>query len=151
MKTRVRWFVSNIGPSLLKSLGEQMLRDQFDPTRNMGFQMRHVRRDFLEGKFIERVESSETVEDPFGRTQVFARVEYRQTSFRVSASTPAIEVLDPARSCKTFLDTIWEYASGQIFIEPARAAVSDWLDRVEREVGSLTVLSTRVIDLSLSN
>lgn len=128
-----------------------MLGSPFGPGGESGFKMRHVRRDLLEGTFIERVESIESIEDPFGQTQEFRRTEYRQTYFRIGTTTPAIELINPLRTSRAFLERLWEYSGGAIYIEPARARVSDWISKLETEIDNIVVISARLSDLTLSN
>ncbi len=151
MGSRARWFVSNIGPNTLRTLGDSMLGDQFRQGGSSGFRMRHVRPDLLEGSFIELIESTEMLEDPFGKTQELKWSEYRQTAFRITTTTPSIEIFEPFRTHRSLLDRIWDYSQGSIYIEPARIRVIDWLGKIESEIGRVTVTTVKASDLTISN
>jgi hypothetical protein len=70
--TRLQWFqVSKLKPPEIKKLADRMLAEKYQDDRGWGFQVAEVRKNFLNGKFIEKNKRTESFTDPFGKIQSY--------------------------------------------------------------------------------
>lgn len=127
-----------------------MQKREYSRRRSNGFRLSDVRRDYLSGRFIERVEWDDVIEDPAsGEIQVH-RVEFRQLSFRISAGVPNLEVHDAPRSLRSFLHEFAECVGIDVAPEQVAISPSVWLEEIENAGGRALVTALTAGGLTLS-
>lgn len=150
MKGRFRWYTLNLSGISIRRLADAMAKLEYTRRRTSGFRLSEVRRDTIAGRFIEKLEWDDTVEDPAeGQIQIH-RVEMKQLSFRISIASPELELFEPPRSARTFLETIDECAGEALTIAELSIEPMAWLAELEREAGRLTVLALTIGGVTLS-
>ena len=122
---RYRWLQAD-WPISMRALGRRLKARPFGPGVSHGFVIDRVRDDFLEGRYVERIEFTETVTDPFGLELSFARVEFRQSSFRASPSGAGLELRDPPRSVQALLNRLSEASDFEVAITARTVDVLRW-------------------------
>lgn len=125
--TRYRWFRAD-WPMDMRTLAKQLKLKGFDERLTDGFVLDRVRDDYIEGRFIEKIEYDDTVTDPFGKELSFHRIDYKQCEFRASDSTPGLELVDAPRSVQAMVSRMLEATNFSISISPVAVNVLDWAD-----------------------
>lgn len=149
--TRYRWLEAD-WPAAIKGLSKRVRQHNFDEKGQSGFLLDRVRDEFLEARYIERFEFQETVADPFGREVTLDRLEYRQTSFRATATWPGLELIDPARSVQQLLNELAEASDFSLSITPLNIDVLAWAEGIQQAFGGrLTISSIQVGGLKLED
>jgi hypothetical protein len=133
---RFRWFQVD-WPTSIRMLAKRIKLRTFDGESGHGFIIDRVRDDFLEARYVERVEYTEVVVDPFGKEMSFERVEYRQTLFRASAAAPGLELIDPPRNVQALMNRLSEAVDFEVAITPAIVDVLSW-SAVLQNVGNVS-------------
>lgn len=151
MKLRLKWF--ELSPRILSisSLGERMLASQYNRRRSAGFKLDTVRRDFVSGVFLERIEWEDEVEDPAEGILLLRRVEVRQTQFRISASPRTLELLNPPRSVQPFVDHLSQCADQDVRLKDIPLTPEDWLASFQGKPNSYIVTSITTAGITLSS
>ncbi|RTS10936.1 hypothetical protein DY937_29565 [Pseudomonas aeruginosa] len=96
-----------------------------------GFQIVRFREEYVEGKYIERVEYEEVVKDPFGGELVSNRVIYNQVDFTISLDSRVLELLSPPRSLVKFVTRLGEACDFNVSVEPLFLDLGSFGDRLE--------------------
>lgn len=122
---RYRWLQAD-WPISMRALSKRLKARPFGSDVSHGFVIDRVRDDLLEGRYIERIEYTDTVTDPFGVELAFERVEFRQSSFRAAPSGPGLELRDPPRSVQSLLNRLSEASDFEVAITPQAVDVLEW-------------------------
>lgn len=150
MSVRMQWlhFSPSTGP--FRVLVDQMRARQYTSRRGSGFRIDEVRRNSISGRFIERLEWEDTVEDPSGSSFRLQRVEFRQVKFRLFSSVhPGVELTNPPRALRTFVDEISKCCEKDIRLAEVVASPDAWLSELENHIGRALVASATA-EFSLS-
>lgn len=122
---RFRWFQVE-WPISIRLLAKRIKMRQFDGESGHGFFVDRVRDDYLEARYVERVEYTDVVVDPFGKELTFDRVEFRQTLFRATSTAPGLELIDPPRNVQALMNRLSEAVDFEVAITPAAVDVLSW-------------------------
>lgn len=133
---RFRWFRVE-WPTSIRTLAKRIKLRTFDGESGHGFFIDRVRDDYLEARYVERVEYTDVVVDPFGKELTFERVEFRQTLFRASAFSPGLELIDPPRNVQALMNRLSEVVDFEVAITPATVGVLSW-SAVLQNVGGVS-------------
>lgn len=128
---RFRWMRAQ-WPLSMRTLGQRLKRKAFGPEVSHGFVIDRIRDEFLEGRYIERIEYTETVTDPFGAELSFDRVEYRQSAFRATAFGSGLELRDPPRSVQSLMNRLSEAADFGVAIATPTVDVLAWATQFQK-------------------
>jgi hypothetical protein len=150
---RIRWFhLKHHTDALLSLLGRGMSQDEYTEGAAQGFRTDVIRRHFIRGEFVERVDIVEEVTDPFGRVLSFSRVEFRRTAFTVYSGRPSLlEMRNPARGSALLLSHLGRFASFELAIEPVRTDLLKWMRALERTLGPGQVRSLEIDGIPLTS
>lgn len=129
---RYRW-LSAKWPISMRALAKRLKAKRFEDGKSEGFVLDRARDDYLEARFVERVEYDDTVVDPFGREQAFHRVEYRQCEFRASVDGPGLELVDAPRAVQAAISGLAEATDFRLAIAPLSLNVLEWARGVQRQ------------------
>lgn len=129
--TRYRWLKAQ-WPLTMKALGKRLKSKPFGPEMNHGFVIDRIREDYIDGRYIERIEYTETVVDPFGSELTFDRVEFRQTEFRAAVLGPGLELRNPPRSIQPLMNRLSEAADFEVSITTQVVDVLAWSTEFQR-------------------
>ena len=133
---RYRWFQVE-WPTSIRTLAKRIKMRTFEGESGHGFFIDRVRDDYLEARYVERVEYTDVVIDPFGKELTFDRVEFRQTLFRASSSAPGLELIDPPRNVQALMNRLSEAVDFEVAITPAIVDVLSW-SAVLQNVGGVS-------------
>jgi hypothetical protein len=147
---RYHWLKVDLNPSLLSILRRGMLRLEYGSSRESGFRLERASNELIVGRYIERFETTEAVDDPLGGTVSFTRVGFDVVRFQVSGEFPQLQLVDPPRSNRSFLSRLAQMCGFSVAISAPDVSLSKWIASVQQRVDGLLV--TRVmcsgIDLS---
>ena len=128
---RYRWLRAK-WPLSMRVLAKRLKARSFEGDLPEGFVLDRVRDDYLEARFIERVEYDDTVTDPFGKELSFHRVEYRQCEFRASVDGPGLELIDAPRSVQAMISRLAEVTDFGLAISPLTVDTLAWARHLQR-------------------
>ena len=126
--TRVKWLLARWGVSL-RDLGSGLAALPFTNKAREGFVIERIQRDFIEARYIQRMDLTETVVDPFGKELTFDRVSFNECRFRASLGVPGLEIVDGSRSSQSFLSALARATDFGFSVEPLAIDVLKWADR----------------------
>ncbi len=147
---RYRWLKAT-WPITMRVLANRLNARAFDGERSEGFVVDRVRGDYLEAKFVEKIEYDENVTDPFGVESSFHRIEYRKCEFKASVAGPGLELIDPPRSIQAMISRLAEAAEFSLSISPVSVDVLAWATGIQRSMNvSGEVDSVQVGEIELA-
>lgn len=129
--SRYRWLKVE-WPFSIRVLAKRLKTIPFSEASAHGFVIDRVRDDFLEARYIERVEFTDNVVDPFGKEMTFERVEFRQCAFRASTAGPGLELLDAPRTVQNLLSRLTELADFSIAVVPITVDALAWTQAFQK-------------------
>lgn len=118
-------------PISISTLAERLRANPFSDDTGDGFTLERVRNSVIEGRHFEKVVVSESVSDPFGKESTYELVTYRDTSFRLSRSYPQIELRNPPRSIRGFVNRIAELMQFNVAVESLSVDPLQWADGIK--------------------
>lgn len=138
---RFRWFQVQ-WPISIRTLAKRIKIRTFEGESGHGFFIDRVRDDYLEARYVERVEYTDVVVDPFGKELTFERVEFHQTLFRASSAAPGLELIDPPRSVQALMNRLSEAVDFEVAITPAVVDVLAWSAMLQNTGGVSSVVDS---------
>lgn len=149
MARRYRWLKAQ-WPINIKTLGRRLKAKEFKGDATHGFVIDRLRDDLLEARYVERVEYTETITDPFGKELSFERVEFRQSHFRATAYGAGLEIRDPPRTVQPLMNRLSEATDFAVTISPYTVDVLAWAAKFQKSSDfSCHVDSLQMSDLHL--
>lgn len=152
MRQRYKWFSSaSMNGTSLRRLVGGMQKEEFSEKNGFGFRLGPVRRDFVSGELIERIETVDVVESPLGEQFEFQRVVYRRAAFRLTLEAPQVELLNPTVLSRSLLTRFGELLDFELSVAPVEADPMRWLESLERQIGRVQVLALGLTGITLSD
>lgn len=139
--TRRRWLKAD-WPFGISELAARLRAVPYSTSSNSGFILDKVRPELIEGRFIERLEISETIESPFGERTEFERLEYIQTQFVASTTRAGLELRSAPRSINFFLSSLSQACDFKLAVSGLKTDVVAWAREVMDEIDDSAVIST---------
>jgi hypothetical protein len=103
----------------------------FDENSVEGFVVDRVRDCFVEARYIERIEFTDTITDPFGNELLYPRIDFRTCNFRISQDGPGLELIDSPRSTQGMLSRLAEAADFSLAVTPLKIDVLAWANLLQ--------------------
>jgi hypothetical protein len=148
---RYKW-LSVEWPLSIAQLTARMKSMEFNSTQQHGFVIDKVRDDTLEARYIEKINYTDTIIDPFGNETSFDRMEYRQSAFKLTKSPPTLEFINPPRSLQAVLSRFSEITDFTVSIEELQVDVLAWAEDLLKAVrGAGSLDSMQISKLELGN
>lgn len=141
MSKRYRWLTVQ-WPIALSTLGERLKARPFGGDVTHGFVVDRIRNDILEARYVERIEYTERITDPFGNELLFDRIEFRQSFFCASTRGPGLEVRDPPRSLQPLMNRLSEATDFEVAINPCKVDVLVWAENFQARIGRPLVVDS---------
>jgi hypothetical protein len=118
-------------PVSISTLAERLRANPFSDEAGDGFTLERVRNSVIEGRHYEKVVVNESISDPFGKESTYELVTYRDTPFRFSRTYPQIELRNPPRSIRVFVNRIAELMQFNVAVESLAIDPLLWADRIK--------------------
>lgn len=129
--TRTRWLSAEWGLTV-RQLSNALKAAQFTGRSSEGFVIERVRKDSIEARYIQRVELTEVVIDPFGKESSFERLSFNEQPFVVSALSPGLQLKDGSRSLQPFFALLSQITDFRFTVKPISVNVDAWLTALAR-------------------
>ena len=142
---RARWPIS------MRLLAKRLRSQSFDGQQVEGFVLDRVRDDFVDARFVEKIEYEDTVVDPFGVESSYHRVEYRKCEFKAMINGPGLELVDAPRGVQTLVSRLAEVTDFALSISPLSVDVLAWATVVQQRLnvaGVVDSLQVGAVELS---
>lgn len=107
-----------------------------------GFIVDRVRNDYIEARYIERIEYTDTAVDPFGNAIAYERLVYKQCAFRASSSWPGLELENTQRSVQGLLNRLLEVNKHTLTVSPLAVNVLLWATTFQEITNSSLVMDS---------
>lgn len=130
---KVKWLRIE-SPFPMSAMAEKLSGDSFTEEKGRGFILNKVRKDQLNGKFVEKVIYEDKILSLYGEDNIVERIEYKVTEFLFNAdSYPIAVIVNPPRTLKPFANALvrnlgFGTSLEEIIIEPFR-----WVEEIMRE------------------
>lgn len=128
--TRFRWLGAK-WPESIRSTAKRLKAKPFNEDNTEGFVIDRVRDDFIEARYIERLEFSDAITDPFGHELIFPRVEFRQCEFVISTQAAGLELIDSPRNIQGMLSRLAEATDFLLAVSPLKIDVLAWANALQ--------------------
>lgn len=138
---RYRWLRAK-WPISMRMLAKRLKSKAFEGEETEGFVLDRVRDDYVEARFVEKVEYDDTVTDPFGAESSFHRIEYRKCEFKATLDGPGLELVDAPRGVQTMVSRLAEATEFSLAISPLSVNVLVWARNVQRQLGAVGVVDS---------
>ncbi|MCX6952518.1 MAG: hypothetical protein NTV51_10180 [Verrucomicrobia bacterium] len=149
---RLQWFkIAPLDRKALKVLGEKLLRMPYGHSNRAGFDTEDVRSDFISGRFIERVEFTEVVLDPFGVEMKIDRVRFDMTEFSIYSEIQLIECLNAGRNLNNFLNEIAKASNFSVAISKVEIPLQDFSKLLKSTASSMLITKALTDDIELGD
>jgi len=135
---RIRWLIAEWFTSV-EDIYKYILDRKFSIDNNNGFQISKYRDDLIEGRYIERREFIEVIEDPFGHKNEMIRYAYDITSFTLSRDKLSVELINPARRLSSFLSSLSDANNNKMTLNTVKADVQKWIDIIQNQINGFVV------------
>jgi hypothetical protein len=148
---RAKWL--NVEPLKRGDLGKffDMAKErEFGRSTPSGYILDNRRTDCVSGRFIQREEISEEVEDPFGRVDVLTRTIYHVTKFVLRDSAPQLELQDYPRRLSAFLLQLGEAFDFHVSAVEVTCNVQKWASGIAKELSNPVFRLVEVHDVSVA-
>lgn len=122
---KLRWFHLKNMPDI-DSLSKEMSSNRFTPESEHGFILDIVREDFIQGRYVEKLVSSETIADPYGIEYTQSRTIYQTCNFVVSTTPPELEILNSPKNTQSFLSALSKASFFSIAVAPIKVDAFLW-------------------------
>lgn len=124
---RYRW-LSAKWPITTTLLSKALQMKRYDNSSVFGFVIDRVRDSCLEARYIEKIDFTETIVNPFGEEILVPRVEFIQCEFRVSTKVEEIglELINQPKSTQGLISNLIEACSFKLAIAPVKVDVIAW-------------------------
>lgn len=142
--TRYRWLDTSWSQSI-SQLALRMKNIGFHNNSSHGFVIDKLRESYIDARYIEKIDFTDTVVDPFGNERFFERVEYRESAFRVSSGVLGLELKNSPRSLQALLSRFSEITDFQASITPINVDVLAWARKLKEVWGQEFVLDSMQI------
>lgn len=121
---KVKWSVTM--PQLAKKLTELF---SFNENEVNGFIIDRVRENFIEARYIEKVEYQDVVKDPFGKETYYNRVSYKEFDIRISDDIPiGLEFINAPRGLQGLTSKLLQASNFELKISPLKIDVLEWIN-----------------------
>lgn len=147
---RYRWLKTR-WPISMRLLAKRLSSKSFDGEKVEGFVLDRVRDDFIDARFVEKIEYEDTVTDPFGVESSYHRIEYRKCEFKAMINAPGLELVDAPRGVQTLISRLAEVTDFTLSISPLSIDVLVWATTVQQRLnvaGVVDSLQVGAIELS---
>ena len=147
--SRYRWFRAE-WPIPMRTLAKRLKAKSFSEKNSDGFIVDRVRDNFIDARYVERIEYIDKILDPFGKELLFDRVEFKQCEFRISVTDPGLELIDAPRGTQGLVSRLLEASDFSLAISPISIDVLKWAERFQKLAqvsGTVDVLQIGALEL----
>ena len=138
---RYRWLKAQ-WPISMRVLAKRLKAKTFEEEQSEGFVLDRVRDNYIEARFVEKVEYDDVVVDPFGKELTFHRVEFRKCEFVASIDGPGLELIDAPRGIQSMVSRLAEATEFSLAVTPLSVNVLAWARNTQKSLNRLGVVDS---------
>lgn len=130
---KVKWLRIE-SPFPMNIMAEMLSSDSFTEDKGRGFLLSKVRKDQLNGKFVEKIVYEDKISSLYDEESVVERIEYKITEFSFQENSyPIAVIINPPRTLKPFANALvrnlgFGTSIEEIIIEPFK-----WVSEISKE------------------
>lgn len=131
---RYQWFKAK-WPIPMAELAKKLKKFSFDENQTSGFILDRIRENFIEARYIEKLEINETVKDPFGKELVYNKILYKECLLRISDDSPiGLEFVNPPKGLQGLLSKLSQATDFMLTITPLKIDLLKWIDCLDNAI-----------------
>lgn len=128
---RYQWFKANWSTPM-PELAKNLKKFAFDEYQTNGFILDRVREDYIEARYIEKVEVTEIIKDPFGKEYIYNKVQFKEYLLRISDDGPiGLELINPPRGLQGLISKLSQVADFMLTITPLKIDLLKWISALD--------------------
>lgn len=128
---RYQWFKTK-WPLSMSELAQKLKKFSFDENQTSGFILDRVRENYIEARYIEKLEINETIKDPFGKELFYNKILYKECLLRISDDTPiGLEFLNPPKGIQGLISKLSQASDFKLTITPLKIDLLKWIDALD--------------------
>ncbi len=131
--SRHRWFLTK-WPITISSIAEKLRENTFQDGKSEGFVLDRIRKEYLEARFIERIEYDTIVTDPFGKEFSLKQLNFIQSKFVISIQQPGLEIIDAPKSVTNLITYLSELNNFSLSLDSITVDVLKWTHLLQNEL-----------------
>jgi hypothetical protein len=132
---RIKWMRAQF-PSSIRNIGKHLQEAAFTDESGLGFLVDRVRDDYLEARYCERISFQQSVSDPFGKTFMVERIDFRVVDFTLTKTFPELELRMAPRGLRGFASGLLKASGFSMQLEEHSVKLTKWISAIERELAS---------------
>lgn len=125
--SKVKWLSADLDVSA-RQLARLLQQAQFTKDSEEGFVVDRARRNSIEARYVQRVNVTEVIVDPFGNEAEFSSVKYSEQHFFIADDLPCIELRQGVRHLHACLALLSQTTDFRIAVTPVKVDVNHWLE-----------------------
>lgn len=136
---KVRWMKIE-SPIAIRTLCEKMLERQFSMDKNQGFILSKCSDNHCSGRYINKIVSTDKIEDPYGNVSEYERVRFNSINFSITDS-PIVnfELLNYPRLIKPLFNALNEITDFNLTVDSGVVDLSLWLRKIREAHSDIKV------------
>jgi hypothetical protein len=128
---RISWYsCKGLTSQKFKLLVRALLDNEFVENSVTGFRIEDARSEWVSGEYIEKTRFVESFIDPFGNDVEIPRLRFDVLKFQIFPTFPQIQLINPPRSSKNFLNEISRLLGFGVAIEIANPSLKKWIEEI---------------------
>ncbi|MCF8582031.1 hypothetical protein L2X67_19680 [Enterobacter ludwigii] len=150
MKTK--WFTANF-PAGLDRLYQAIINTPFDSDKGWGFSILSYEDKYISSKYIERVEVSEVIIDPYGNETEFNHFKYVQFNFwffKAQGGNYILIIDSPPRSIKGFISNVIKATESDFNVSYLVIRIDEFIKFITPHFEKVQVHKAKLKDLTFS-
>lgn len=128
---RYQWYKAS-WPSPMPELAKRLKKFAFDEYQANGFILDRVRENYIEARYIEKLEITEVVKDPFGKEYIYNKVQFKEYLLRLSDDGPiGLELINPPRGLQGLISKLSQVSDFMLTITPLKIDLLKWISALD--------------------
>ncbi|PVZ69723.1 hypothetical protein [Pelagibaculum spongiae] len=135
---KAKWLYSEL-PLSLDIVTTRLLAEQYSDDKGEGFLLNSSGKNFLSGRYIEKIIGKSIVTDPFGNQSEQTTVAYYTCKFNWQNGSKLLCITEPPRSLRKFLAKLHNLLGLGVVVADIDVDPLKWLQQIESQLGRTTI------------
>jgi hypothetical protein len=135
---KAKWLFSEL-PLSLDLVTTLLLSEQYTDDKGEGFLLSSSGKQFLSGRYIEKIIGKSIITDPFGNQSEQETVTYYTCKFSWQNGSKLLCIIEPPRSLRKFLAKLHSLLGLGVVIADITIDPLKWLQQIENQLGITTI------------
>jgi hypothetical protein len=134
----------------MKSIANGMANERYAPNASSGFILDEQSLGLIRGKYVQRIEFTERITDPFGKQFEYPIVHFLQQEFLITADPSSLLLLNTCPAAKALTGRLAEFSDFTISVEPIALDTNAVIKRFTGRFQAVRINAASVDDLPIS-